>query len=102
VFASEHSGVSLLCTWSISYTVMETLEDGIKSIVEDYWRRFNWFVTRIESIIWSIFTVKVIDYRFRFLLSLIDLVDPQRRVSPPSWLGAASAYGADRQLVSRR
>ena len=24
----------------------------------------------IESIIWSIFTVKVIDYRFRFLLSL--------------------------------
>jgi len=25
--------------------------------------------TRIESIIWSIFTVKVIDYRFRFLLS---------------------------------
>ena len=30
----------------------------------------HWFVTRIESIIWSIFTVKVIDYRFRFLLSL--------------------------------
>ena len=30
-----------------------------------------WVVcTRIESIIWSIFTVKVIDYRFRFLLSL--------------------------------
>ena len=34
-------------------------------IVEDYWRKFEWFVTRIESIIWSIFTVKVIDYRFR-------------------------------------
>ena len=68
VFASEHSGVSLLCTWSILYTVMETLEDGIHC--EDCWRKFEWFVTRIESIIWSIFTVKVIDYRFRFLLSL--------------------------------
>ena len=30
----------------------------------------HWFVTRIKSIIWSIFTVKVIDYQFRFLLSL--------------------------------
>ena len=29
VFAAEHSGVSLLCTWSILYTTMETLEDGI-------------------------------------------------------------------------
>ena len=29
VFALEHSGVCLLCTWSILYTVMETLEDGI-------------------------------------------------------------------------
>ena len=27
--------------------------------------------TRIESIIWSIFTVKVIDYRFRFLLIVL-------------------------------
>jgi hypothetical protein len=26
--------------------------------------------TRIESIIWSLFTVKVIDYRFRFLQSI--------------------------------
>ncbi len=41
-----------------------------ESIVEDYWRKFEWFVTRKESIIWSIFTVKVIDHRFRFLLSL--------------------------------
>ena len=40
----------------------------MESIVADYWRKFEWFVTRIESIIWSIFTVKVIDYRFRFLL----------------------------------
>ena len=35
-------------------------------ILEELW--VVW--TRIESIIWSIFTVKVIDYRFRFLLSL--------------------------------
>jgi hypothetical protein len=42
----------------------------MESIVEEYWRKFEWFVTRIKSIIWSIFTVKVIDYRFRFLLSL--------------------------------
>ena len=28
VVAAEHSGVSLLCTWSILYMVMETLEDG--------------------------------------------------------------------------
>ena len=42
----------------------------MESIVEDYWRNFEWFVTTIESIIWSMFTVKVIDYRFRFLVSL--------------------------------
>jgi hypothetical protein len=42
----------------------------MESIVEDYWRNFEWFVTRIESIMWSIFTVKVHDYQFRFLLSL--------------------------------
>jgi hypothetical protein len=31
----------------------------MESIVEDYWRNFEWFVTRIKSIIWSVFTVKV-------------------------------------------
>ena len=52
------------------YTVMETLEDErMESIVEDYWRKFEWFVDedRIDYLV--NFTVKVIDYRFRFLLS---------------------------------
>jgi hypothetical protein len=48
--------------------------------------------TRIESIIWSLFTVKVIDYRFRFLQSIrspslhIPSVrrNPLRRTPPPS------------------
>ncbi len=50
------------------YTVMETLEDErMESIVEDYWRKFEWFVDedRIDYLV--NFTVKVIDYRFRFL-----------------------------------
>ena len=42
----------------------------IESIVGDYWRNFELFVTRVESIIGSFFTVKVIDYRFRFLQSM--------------------------------
>jgi len=49
---------------------METLEDGIHCgrlwVVCDE-DRIDYLV---ESIIWSIFTVKVIDYRCRFLLSL--------------------------------
>jgi hypothetical protein len=28
--------------------------------------------TKIESIIWSLFTVNIIDYRFRFLQSILS------------------------------
>ena len=33
-------------------------------------KNFEWVLTRIVSIIWSLFAVRVIDHRFRFLLSL--------------------------------
>ena len=42
----------------------------MESIVVDYWGIFECFVTRIESFIWSLLTVKIIVYRFRFLLSI--------------------------------
>ena len=35
-------------------------------LLEEFWV----VVTRMESIIWSLFEGKVIDYRFRFLLSM--------------------------------
>jgi hypothetical protein len=44
----------------------------IESILIEYWRNFEWFGRWIESIIWSFFTVKVIDYLFRFLQSILS------------------------------
>jgi hypothetical protein len=71
VFASEHSGVSLLCTWSILCTVMETLEDGIHCgrLLEEIWvvcdeDRINYlvnFYSKSNQSLISIFTVIVID-----------------------------------------
>ena len=70
VFASDHSGVSLLCTWSILYTVMETLEDGIHCgrLLEEIWMvcdedRIDYLVNFYSKSnrLSSIFTVIVID-----------------------------------------
>jgi hypothetical protein len=47
----------------------------MESIVEDYWRNFEWFVTRIESIIWSIFTVKVITNRLSISIFTVIVID---------------------------
>ena len=71
VFASEHSGVSLLCTWSILYTVMETLGDEIHCgrLLEEIWAicdedRIDYlvnFYSKSNRLSISIFTVIVID-----------------------------------------
>ncbi len=71
MFALEHSGVSLLCTWSIVYAVMETLEDGIHcgrlleeiSVVcdEDRIDYLVIFYSKSNRLSISMFTVIVID-----------------------------------------
>jgi hypothetical protein len=71
MFASEHSGVSLLCTWSILYTVMESLEDGIHCgrLLEEFGvvcdeDRIDYlvdFYSKSNRLSISIFTVIVID-----------------------------------------